>query len=360
MENDGQESVLDAVNAALGDATADPPPADDPPADDPPADDPPEGGEEGKTGEGAEETDEEAEARGAERNPDGTFKKKGEGEAKPEDKKVDKDGKPVEAKKPDPINDPIPKELKKETQDRIRSLIKTTQEVTTERERVQKDFDFMVQGVQATGATPQQYGETLSWLALFNSGDPAQQAQALELVESVADRLATLLGRERTVGDPLAQHADLKEAVAKGQVTAKWASEIARTRNGQQFRTQLQQSVQQEQTAVQRQQQELASAREGLNAIEASLKQTDPQYDAKREALVPILQPLFKTIPAAQWGQAFQAAYQNLKLPASAAPARRAVPAQQPMRAGKNPAGGQGRAPNSMGEAINAALAGMK
>src|SRR5208337_2173710 len=86
----------------------------------------------------------------------------------------------------------------------------------------------------------QQYGETLSWLALFNSNDPKQQEKALELVESVAERLATLLGKERTIGDPLAQHGDLKDAVAKGQTTLQFAKEIARIRNNQTFRTELQ------------------------------------------------------------------------------------------------------------------------
>ena len=114
-----------------------------------------------------------------ERNPDGTWKK-------------------AEAKKPDPVNDPIPKELKAETRERMTSLINTVKEKDTQLAQVTQNFDYMVGGIQATGATPEQYGETLSWLALFNSGVPENQLKALELVESVAERLATLLGKERT------------------------------------------------------------------------------------------------------------------------------------------------------------------
>jgi len=125
----------------------------------------------------------------------GKFVKKDEPKAG--DKPGEKPGDPnAAAKKPaDPINDPIPKDLKKETQDRIRSLVSTTKEVTAQRDAVAKDFDYMIEGIKATGTTPEQYGELLSFMALFNSNDPASQTKALELVESVADRLAMLLGK---------------------------------------------------------------------------------------------------------------------------------------------------------------------
>lgn len=308
-------------------------------------------GEEGTEGAGE---DDAAAATGRERNPDGTFKKV-DAEGKPIE------GKPGEKKQPDALNDPIPKELKTETQDRIRTLIKTTKDVTAERDKFKTDFDYMIQGVQATGATPEQYGETLSFLALFNSSDPAQQEKALEVIEGVADRLATLLGKERTVGDPLASHADLKDAVAKGQVTAQYAKEIARTRNATAFRGEINTSVQQQQQQHQTAQQEMATARTDLTTLENSLRATDPAYEAKKAILVPILKPIFATIPPSQWKGAFEKAYKEAKVGAAPAAGVRKVGAgQQPMRAGKNPAGGQARAPASMLEAVSGALAGMK
>lgn len=308
-------------------------------------------GEEGAEGEGAEG---EAAAAGRERNADGTFKKV-DAQGKPIE------GKPAEKKQPDALNDPIPKELKAETQDRIRTLIKTTKDVTAERDKFKTDFDYMIQGVQSTGATPEQYGETLSFLALFNSQDPVQQEKALEVIEGVADRLATLLGKERTVGDPLANHADLKDAVAKGQVTAQYAKEIARTRNATAFRGEINSTVQQQQQQHQTAQQEMATARTDLTTLEASLRATDPQYEAKKALLVPILKPIFTTIPPSQWKGAFEKAYKEAKVGAApAAVVRKIGVGQQPMRAGKNPAGGQTRAPASMLEAVSGALAGMK
>jgi hypothetical protein len=351
MEETEHESVADAVNAALGDVIQ----AEEPKHEDPPdesTDDGAEGTDESSDASGTDDSADDADGEGdqegdSERNPDGTFKPK---------PKVDADGKPIpEAKKADPLNDPIPKDLKAETQERIRTLIKTTKEITAERDKFKTDFEYLINGVQSSGASPTQYGEMLSWFALFNSNDPAQQTKALELVESVADRLATLLGKERTVGDPLANHADLKDAVARNQITPQYAKEIARTRNAQGFRTQLQTSVQQEQQTQQQREQAVSAAKTALNSIEANLKQTDTQYDAKRAALVPVLQPVFKSLPPEQWASAFQQAYANLKLPAAAA--RRAAPIQQPMRAGKNPAGGQARAPGSMREALDGALA---
>ena len=282
------------------------------------------------------------------RNPDGTFKKKSE-----------------EPKKADPVNDPIPKDLKVETRARMQTLIDTAKEVTAKYEKAQQDFDYMVQGVQATGTTPEQYGEALSWLGLFNSGDPKQQERALELVESVAERLATLLGKERVVGDPLAQHADLKNAVASKQITPEYAKEIARVRNGQAFRTEINTSAQQQQQTQQQAAQTLQTARNDLTALEENLRAVDgAEYDAIKAQIVDPLKPLMAAINPAQWKAKFTEAYKAAKDARAAAKTTRTVapkvPTNQPLRGGKNPAGGQARAPASAGEAMNAALASMK
>lgn len=308
-----------------------------------------EGPEAESEAEGEEGQDEETGPNGErERNPDGTWKAKSEAKDKPV----------PEPKKADPVNDPIPRDLKKETQERIRTLIDTTKTVTQERDAIKQDFDYLVNGLQATGTTPQQYGETLSWLALFNSNDPKQQEKALELVETVAERLALMLGKERAVGDPLAAHADLKEAVAKGQLTPQYAKELARVRNGQQFRTEITTQATQQQQQEQQAQQELATARADLNTLEQSLAATDPDYAAKKAILVPALKPVFAVIPPSQWKAKFTEAYRNIKVNAPAARAK-GVPTNQPLRA-KQPAGGQAKAPTSMLEAISGALSGMK
>lgn len=280
------------------------------------------------------------------RNPDGTFKKKQE-----------------EPKKPDAVNDPIPKELKKETRDRMQSLITDIKTKDTELTQVKQNFDYMVNGIQATGATPEQYGETLSWLQLFNSNDPAQQTKALELVESVAERLAMLLGKERKIGDELAQHADLKAAVASKQITQEYAKEIARTRNATGFRTELATSAQQRYQQQQSVEQTTQQARNDLTALEENLRSVDgAQYDAIKAAIVPILKPLMAAISPSQWKAKFTEAYRaekDRRTSSSTVVDNGVRPKNQPLRGGKNPAGGQARAPANAGEAMNAALASM-
>jgi hypothetical protein len=284
----------------------------------------------------------------------GKFVKKDE-QPKPGEKPSD----PNAAKKPaDPVNDPIPKDLKKETQDRMRSLISTTKEVTAQRDAVAKDFDYMIEGIKATGTTPEQYGELLSFMALFNSNDPASQTKALELVESVADRLAMLLGKERTVSDPMREHEDLRAAVQAGKITPQYAQEIARTRNQSKFTGELTAADRARTAQEQAAKQEKETARNDLNALEAELSKNDPQYAAKKAQLVPILKPIFANIPPSQWKARFAEAYANVQI------ARRStVPARQPMRGGgsSGPTGGKGGSgmtsgAGSMLDAVNEAL----
>ncbi len=349
-----EKTVMDEVNAALGDAvapateeeevTTETPEGDEPEGDEPEGDEP-EGDEpEGDEPEGDEPEGERGPNGERERNPDGTWKKV---EAK------------AEPAKKDHINDPIPENLKKETSERMRGLIEIAKTVTAERDTLKTDFDYIVKGIEATGTTPQQYGEALSWLKLFNSRAPEDQVKALELVETVAERLAMLLGKERTVGDPLKAHADLQEAVRLGKLSPDYAKEIARTRNGQQFRTEL------TTTATQQQQQQEAAAAEkekarvDLNSLETTLKGTDTDFEAKKALLLPVLKPIFAAIPPSQWVPKFQEAYRNLKVNAPAAKPK-GIPANQPLRGGKQPAGGQTKAPSTMLEAVDAALAGMR
>lgn len=290
-----------------------------------------------------------------ERNPDGTFKKKGEEKAAE---------KPGEKKKPDAVNDPLPKDLKQETRERMQTLINTAKELTAERDKVRTDFGTFVGGLQAANVTPQQYGETLSWLSLFNSGVPAQQEKALELIEGIADRLATMLGKSRTVNDPLQGHQDLVAAIQAGKVTKEYAAEIARTRNQAGFTRQLNENATQQQQQQQAQQTELNNARSELHTLEETLRQTDPDYERKKSILVAALKPIMRALPPSQWKEKFLESYRAIKLgsagrTASAKPKNRGAPKNQPLRAGKQPAGGQARQAGSALDAMSAALSNM-
>jgi hypothetical protein len=307
----------------------------------------------------------------SERHANGRLKSSAEIAAEVAAKKGD--GKAGEAaagkKQPDPVADPIPKDLKPETQQRIRTLIDRTKEAETRATEAQQNFDYMVNGLQAVGATPEQYGETLSFLALFNSNDPKQQGQALEILEDMADKLATLIGVERKSTDPLAAHADLQAAVQKREITPQYARQIAISRNQGAFRTELNTHAQQTHQQQQAAQQQLQTARNDLNTLEATLSKTDPNYARKKAAIVPMLKPLFARLPPSQWKGAFEEAYRNARVGAPAQQ-RTKVPTNQPMRAGKNPAGSgasasggtgmSGGGPATMLDAVNAALSGRR
>ncbi len=302
-------------------------------------------GEEGEAdddgGEEGEQTDEEKAAAAAkaqsEFNEDGTRKE------------------PPGKKKPDPINDPIPKDLKQETQDRMRSLVKIAKEREAELTQSRETFDTVINGIKATGSTPEQYGEALSWLSLFNSPKVEDRKAAYELVEQVADRMATLLGIDRAVSDPLKGHQDLIDAVKGGKATMEMAKEVARTRNANKFTGDINAGQQRQQQTEQQARAEHEQAKTDLNTFDKEMRAKDPLYDAKRKLIVPILQPLFKTIPKSQWAQAYKQAYAQARVQPKGK--INGAPRGQPLRANKNPAGGQSRAPSSALEAMNAGIA---
>lgn len=276
--------------------------------------------------------------------------------------------KPAEVKKPDPVNDPIDKTLKPATQERIRTLIGMAKEADGRAEKAVQDFNYLVQGVQATGASPEQYGETLSWLALFNSSKHEDQVKALELIEITADRLATMLGVERQVSDPLKQHPDLQQAIQAGKITREFAQEMARNRNQGQLRTQLTTAATEAEQRAAEAAKEVTDAKAGLNDLENQLRQTDPLYEQKKEAILPTLKALFPSIRPSMWKDAFSKAYREVKLQVGVArtPMKK-VPNNQPMRAGRTPGGGgggnmtpaAGEGPKSALDAVNAALSRM-
>lgn len=269
-------------------------------------------------------------------------------------------------KEPDPINDPIPKDVSQQTQQRMRTLIDTVRQETERATVAEGNFNDMMGGLQAANVTPEQYGETLSFLALFNSGDAAQQGKALDILEDMADKLSTLIGKERRSSDPLERHQDLIAEVRANKLSVERAREIARHRNQGAFRTELQNSAQATQRAEAQRTADLNTARTALNARGVELSKSDPLFMRKRAAIAPALKEAFKDLPPSKWLGAFNRAYAAVKV---SAPARRQVPVQQPLRAGKNPAGsganakgatgGNDGGPKTMADAINQALAEM-
>jgi len=179
--------------------------------------------------------------------------------------------------------------------------------------------------VESTGATPQQFGETLRYLADVNSGDPQRMAAAYDRMQGELQWLGKQLGREAPGFDPLSAHADLAGRVTSGDITRDVALELAQHRQ----QGQLQQTHSQQQ--YDRQQQDVAF-QQGLASVQqlgAQLRAGDAQFDQKLALLAPSIELIQRTLPPAQWPQEIHRAYLSLPAiaaPAAAAPAARAAP----------------------------------
>ena len=267
------KSVFDAVNSALEELTPGVSNAatttnEDPPASNPYADAADaaedqdtelgvaeagdEVGEEGgktETGDGEDAGEDE----GAAGKPDGADGKPADGKGDTDEAKAAAEAAAAAAaKKPDALNDPVPKDVAPATQERIRTLIKATKEAETQRAEATQNLDFIVNGVKGAGMSPAQFGETLSFMSVYNSGN---FEKAIEMLEPFLDNMYALAGKERPAHDPLKGFPDLAEAVRVGHMTRQWASQLAASRRQQQTRSTIetsQRTAQEQETAADR------------------------------------------------------------------------------------------------------------
>jgi len=278
--------------------------------------------------------------------------------------KLGPDGKPLPVaddgkggKKADPVNDPIPEDVKGRTRERMTSLIAAVKE----KDEMIGIQNQLFDSIQSTGATPQEFGAMLGYMRWVHSEKPEDLKQARELLLSELEGSSLKRGEAAPGVDFLSKFPDLQEKVNNGQITVDDANEMALHRQ----RT----KVQTDRTTAQRTQEETTqnataernAAIKELNELGASLNATDPDYAAKHAMLKPMLDVL-GTMPPKQWKAAFMSAYKALKLPAAGtgvtppAGGGNKPPANQPLRGNKVPSGGSVRAPTSMFDAISAAI----
>lgn len=271
------------------------------------------------------------------------------------------DGKPPGAKagepvlKPkDPVNDPVPNALKKDTKERMTSLIGLVREKETAVKEAIASRDELLGMITETKSTPEQYGQALTYLTLVNSGDPVKMDQALTFMQQEVAALAKMLGKPVAGVDMLESFPDLKQQVADNLMLQEHAEEIAAARTSRQIATnQSQQRTVATQTEA-AQTKAIADGKAALNAIGLQQSKTDKDFGRKREILVSVLKPTFDRLHPSQWASAWEQAYKKLVLPA--APATGKVVAVQPLR-GKNPSGGATPAPKSLLDAVSAGIA---
>ena len=347
-DDDKKETMLDAVNAALEDPKPAPVEKPDEEAETPEPETPEGEKPEGEKPEGEKPQGEKPDSEKPEgEKPQPTPEEKAAAEAAAVAKKL------KEQAPRDPINDPIPPTVSERTKERITSLIGTVKSQAATIETQQTLFD----SVAATGVTPENFAQTLSFLRAYNSNKAEDRQQAYKFLQSELRALALELGETPPGVDPLEGHQDLADAVAAQSMSQEHADELARARN-----TATMQQQRQSQTAAQAQayNQAAQSAKADLNELGQTLAATDPQYKRKYDLLVPKLKAYAETASPSMWLAWFQREYRALKLAADPAPiadpAAQAVKPQQPLRAGKQPAGDGKKEPKTMLEAISASL----
>ncbi len=234
---------------------------------------------------------------------------------------------------------------------RFKELYNTAKEVPALREKAQ-EFDTMIQHVEATGATPEQYGTALGYLHAINNGGPEQWAQAREALIKEVAFLDQKLGRPAS-GDILEAHPDLAAEVHAGDLTRPRAEEIANQRSRQQANERWQQE---RNTATQAQQEAVQTAVGELNSIGTQLAQRDPHFAAKREAAIAKFKERQHQVHPSRWAAEFLLDYQTIPNPAPA-PTPPAPPpvGHVPLRS-RGGTGAVAKVPTSPLEALNAGL----
>lgn len=195
--------------------------------------------------------------------------------------------------------------------------------------------DDLIGMVSDSGASPEQYGQTLDYLSLINKGvggDRQSAERAFEIAQREVQNLATLLGKEVPgVHDPLEAHEDLREDMEAGELTRKRALEIAASRQQQSVTT----AQQRQQQQVQAGQQAESQGKAALQQFDQQMYASDPSYAAKRPQLNSLVTFIRKTLPAEQWMAATQQAYATIQTPAAPTPAPApALPRPGPIRGG--------------------------
>lgn len=277
------------------------------------------------------------------------------------------------AKKPDPINDPLPKGTLQSTNERFQHVVGKLKEVTTERdtfktqyENVTQKHNELIDTITGTGLDGDTFSSMLTYAQNFNSRDPVKLEQAYSFALQEVTTLAKLLGKPAPGENPLAGFPDLVEAVEKKTMTPEGAIEVASSRRATAARAQLQQGQQAtEQQRAQAQAQNDA-AKAALTALgnELATKDGVEVYKAKVAALMASVdpqtqQPYIKTAlsqtPPALRANVFRTMYNAVVLPKKAAPAA-AKPGQQPLRGNKQPSGNGQAAPKSLLDAVSAGI----
>lgn len=221
--------------------------------------------------------------------------------------------------------------LKGKTADRFREL----HAGFTKAEQLEKQLEpLRAKAVEAeqfheiladTGANSNQVATAFGYLKAINSGDPAAMGKALDTMLEEVQWLAGQLGRTVPGVDPIAQHADLAEAVKEGEITQARAEELSRLR-ALEVRGKVQNEKQTEQQQLKT---AYDTAMREINGPLHTRLSADPHYAAKLPTLKAAIKVMQESAHPSRWPALLETAYREIPNPA---PAAAAPIAPQPLR----------------------------
>lgn len=247
------------------------------------------------------------------------------------------------------LDAPIPQDLSKRTQERIRTLIDSTKTATESAQAVTQQLNVITGALRDSGATPQDFRQYVDFMRGLNSGDANQQKTAFDWLVTQVSEIADSLGLPVQIANPVQRHADLVAEVQAGKISLDRAMEIARGRNQQAARARqpVNNQPQNDPEAAKRAE---TAARQSLTEFGKRMQRVDRQYPQKSAKVIKQMKQMFGTglenLPHNLWQPTFERIYRQTTVAvAPGAGNGQNSGGNQPMRHGKRPAGGQAPAP---------------
>lgn len=247
----------------------------------------------------------------------------------------------------------LPADAPAKTRERFETLRTRYDEVIAERDQATQTAQQWQETIASTGATPEQFGSSLQYLSLVNSGSPESLQQAYDLLSGELANLGKLIGREVPGAyDPLADHPDLQQRVEDRMIDREDALEIAQARQ----QRALSQASSQRTTQATSDQADLQAHLNEVQAFGAQMRASDPLANAKLQAIAPLVKRVVGNLPRSEWVGAIRDAYAAAVVapPTPAAEPAPSVPTT--LRNTSTPGTGATKTPGSALEAMEMAL----
>lgn len=196
-----------------------------------------------------------------------------------------------------------------------------------------KDADFLIETVAQKVGTPEVFGNLMDYaenVGKAHRGDRQAAELAYDMLVKELAPLAKMAGKPVPgVYDPLAEHADLMEAVESGGLDRKHAEELAANRSSTKFHAERQTQTQQAAVETQR---VAAEANQQVQQLSAQWMGENPRYKEIHPALNQYATQVMQTQPPGQWAQLITLQYARLVSQLAPPPVTKPTPGAVPMR----------------------------